>query len=533
MNFLRKVTDGCHKTIMPMSLAVTLLSVSFTANAVTLKINPDAEYQGIDGFGASDCWTMQWLGLWPDSARCQVADWLFSQENDSDGQPLGIGLSMWRFNVGAGSQEQGEDSQIYGLWNRQEGFLVPDGSAYDWDKLKGQRWFLRQAVEQGVPVKIAFLNSPPVQMTENGLATNTGRGGTLNLKADCYEPFAQYLADVVEGVAQHDGITFDYLCPVNEPDGHWNWLGPKQEGSPATNRELAKVVRLTGKEFQRRGLPTQILVNESSDYRCMYSTHVADWQRGYAIQALFTPDSIDTYVGDVPNVAKIMAGHSYWTNTPMWDLKAIRDTLRDTIASRGIGFWQTEVCIMGNDDELNGGGGFDRSMKTALYVARVIHHDMVRADARSWSWWRAAGGNYKDGLIYMEPSRDLLSGQVYDSKLMWALGNYSRFVRPGAVRIDVSRADGLDITDPVGLMASAYKNPDNSLAIVVVNYADEDLPLALDLTQALSQDSTQVIAVQPYLTSKGDANLKPLPPFPSSASTIIPARSIVTYLLHP
>lgn len=27
----------------------------------------------------------------------------------------------------------------------------------------------------------------------------------------------------------HDGIHFDYICPVNEPDGSWNWLGPKQE----------------------------------------------------------------------------------------------------------------------------------------------------------------------------------------------------------------------------------------------------------------------------------------------------------------
>ena len=45
-----------------------------------------------------------------------------------------------------------------------------------------------------------------------------------------------------------------------------------------------------------------------------------------------------------------------------------------------------------------------------------------------------SGGDYKDGLIreYSDPT--FLNGEVKDSKLMWALGNYSRFIRPGAVR---------------------------------------------------------------------------------------------------
>ena len=84
----------------------------------------------------------------------------------------------------------------------------------------------------------------------------------------------------MQGVEQHDGIKFNYICPFNEPDGHWNWVGPKQEGCPATNREVARTVRLLSKEFVDRDMDTQILVNESSDYRCMFRTHETDWQRG-------------------------------------------------------------------------------------------------------------------------------------------------------------------------------------------------------------------------------------------------------------
>lgn len=443
------------------------------------QIEVDKPLQTMEHFGASDAWSMHILGLWPQEKQNQIADWLFSTENDANGKPKGIGLSLWRFNVGAGSTEQGEASQIGSSWMRTECFLQADGT-YDWNKQQGQRNFLKLAKERGVTKFLAFLNSPPVYYTQNGLATNTGRGGTANLKPECYEKYARFLADVVEGVEKHDGIKFNYICPFNEPDGHWNWVGPKQEGSPATNREVARTVRLLSREFVNRKMDTQIMVNESSDYRCMLRTHQTDWQRGYQIQAFFCPDSVDTYLGDTPNVPRLMLGHSYWTTTPLSELRAMRCQLREALDKYNVGFWQSETCIMGNDEEIGGGHGFDRTMKTALYVARIIHHDIVYAGAKSWQWWRAVGGDYKDGLIREYTNDDLKDGRVEDSKLMWALGNYSRFIRPGAVRLSVSAFDqagnlipGGD-TDQKGLMCSAYQNADGSYAVVLINYAQED-----------------------------------------------------------
>ena len=97
---------------------------------------------------------------------------------------------------------------------------------------------------------------------------------------------------------------------------------------------------------------------------------------------------------------------------------------------------------MGNDEEIGGGGGYDFTMKTALYVARIIHHDIVYAGAKSWQWWRAVGGDYKDGLLREYANRDLTDGEVKDSKLLWTLGHYSRFVRPKAVRKGQHRKEG-------------------------------------------------------------------------------------------
>ena len=153
--------------------ALAAITTSCTPQADTnYQIIAEQPLQVMEHFGASDAWSMHIIGKWPQERQNQVADWLFSTENDANGKPKGIGLSLWRFNVGAGSTEQGEASQIGSLWMRTECFLQPDGS-YDWNKQQGQRNFLRLAKERGVSKFLAFLNSPPVYYTRNGLATNT------------------------------------------------------------------------------------------------------------------------------------------------------------------------------------------------------------------------------------------------------------------------------------------------------------------------------------------------------------------------
>lgn len=481
--------------------------------------------QVMDGFGASDAWSMQHTARWSErDLRC-AADWLFSRETDSAGQPKGIGLSIWRFNIGAGSSGQG-DSSCINPGTRTECLLAADGS-YDWSRQAAERRFMRMAKERGVETFIGFVNSPPVYFTKNGLATNTGRGATLNLKERHYGDYARFLANVVEGVERHDGVHFDYVCPVNEPDGHWNWTGPKQEGTPATNREIAAVVRALDGEFTRRGIATKLLVNESSDYRCMFSTHIADWQRGYAIQNFFCPDSADTYIGGLPTVARMMAGHSYWTNTPLEALVSIRRQLADTLRLYNMEYWQTETCIMGNDTEIGGGGGYDFSMRTALYVARVIHHDLCVAGARSWQWWRAAGGDYKDGLLRMyERER-----RFRDSKLLWALGNYSLFVRPGAVRMDIEAVNrkGKVIEDGesnvMGLMCSAFQNRDGRRVVVVINYSDSPLPFRMRVSGKSSR------GWRLYRTSDADGeNLKPVGEYGKRLKATVAPRSVNTFV---
>lgn len=495
-------------------------------------VDSNNKCQTIDNFSASDGWSMQFIGLWPREKQEQIADWLFSTQNDKTGQPKGIGLSLWRFNIGAGSAGQGDKSGIDNIWTRSECFLLADGS-YDWNQQKGQRNFLQLAKQRGVNQYLGFILSPPVYWTQNGMATNTGRGASFNIQEDRYDDYARFQAEVIQGLEQHEGIHLDYICPFNEPDGHWNWVGPKQEGTAATNREIARTVRLMSKEFEARKIDTKILVSESFDYNCMFRIHpYTKADRGYQIQSFFNKDSVHTYIGSLSNVPRLMAAHSYWTNTPLTDLRSIRIDMNKELQKNKVGYWQTELCIMSNDDEIGGGGGKDLTMKTALYVARVIHHDLVYGNASAWQWWRSvATGNYKDGLIYAEPDKSLIDGSFTDSKLMWALGNYSRFIRPGAIRLGVSAYDskGKPVeegdTDPYALMISAYQNANGTPVLVVINYNEKER--VFDLKWKGNAPKAWI----PYCTSdeKG-VDLKPMDRKPSKAQMDIPARSIITYV---
>lgn len=84
-------------------LSITsLLAFSASTSAQStykVTLTPNTTYQTIQDFGASDCWTADFVGkCFSDAEKEKSARWLFSREFDSNGNPEGIGLSVWRIN---------------------------------------------------------------------------------------------------------------------------------------------------------------------------------------------------------------------------------------------------------------------------------------------------------------------------------------------------------------------------------------------------------------------------------------------------
>ena len=86
--------------------------------------------------------------------------------------------------------------------------------------------------------------------------------------------------------------------------------------------------------------------------------------------------------------------------------------------------------------------------------------------------------NYSDALVYLSDSSGSINvagckndGQVLGSKQLWAMGNYSRFIRSGMKRIQVT-VDGAhsSVEAETTLMVSAYKDElQKKIVLVIVN----------------------------------------------------------------
>jgi O-glycosyl hydrolase len=457
--------------------------------------------QEILGFGASDCWSIQYVGQWPLAPREAIADLLFETGVGADGSPRGIGLSIWRFNIGAASSRQDHISR---RWRRADTFLDGDLSGHDWSRLPGQRWFLQAARERGVERLIAFVNSPPITMTKNGRAFCDPSSGSTNLAEGMEGSFARYLADIVAHFREAEAVEFAAISPFNEPQ--WDWERDTQEGCRYQPQDMLRVIDALSAEPSLAG--TEIEIPESGTIDDL-------WSGPNYLSAFFDPGSPTNVSG---KVASRVTGHSYHTDLPTTGLVDRREALRAALDRYpGIQYSMSEYCPLGDH-----GLGRDLGMDTALHVARVIHFDLVVAGASSWQWWLAASPyDYKDGLISVD--QDDRGGEFAASKTLWALGNYSRFVRPGMIRLDVERSDGASHQETAeGVMVSAFLDDGRDIvAAVLINWTDRVVAVNLEIV------GSRPAAWIPFVTSDA-ADLGACRALAPGEAAALPGRSIVT-----
>jgi hypothetical protein len=63
-----------------------------------ITLDPQKTFQTMHSFGASDCWSIAMVGKYfPQEKKNKIAEWLFSQEVDAQGNPKGIILVSLRF----------------------------------------------------------------------------------------------------------------------------------------------------------------------------------------------------------------------------------------------------------------------------------------------------------------------------------------------------------------------------------------------------------------------------------------------------
>lgn len=477
-------------------------------------INLGKKKQVIEHFGANDAWYSQMIEAWTEPVKNHVSDLLYCSDH-------GIGLSFCRFHVGGGINRR----SIRDPWRTSDTFEVSEGN-YDWSRLSGERWFLRAAKARGVRHFGMTIYSPPMRLTRSGL-TNHGDDTTssTNLKQGAEDAFADYLTDILvhfrDNPNESERIEFDRIFPHNEPK--WDWQGTSnQEGCRASNDDIRRVHLSLARALRGKSLRTLIGAPESGSIPGMYRLDGqarAKWGAEYG-------NYIEFFSKD-PKLAAALGGvmtyHGYWSDRVPEELVPHREKMANTLVRHpGWRLWQTEYCVMER--------GRDLGIDTALRVARVIHCDLAIAGASSWQWWLAISNeNFKSSLIYTDYRKPGDETNVLPSKTLWALGNYSRFIRPGMLRVEVGGTQ-----DEHRVMVSAYVDaPCRAIVVVCVNSGHE--PALLDIG-VLDQTGGHLknLHFTPYVTS-ADSDLQAGAKTAGNSATI-PARSIVTLvsrIAHP
>jgi len=428
------------ETHLPSVDMTPMTSISQDSKTVVVTINNQSEAQTMEGFGAAGAWWAQDVGGWEDEKRRLVADLLFDPAK-------GIGLSFYRYNIGGGNGENIQD-----VWRRAETFEVALGQ-YDWTRDANAMWMLRAARDRGVEHFVAFVNSPPARMTVSGLTTGE-KDGKSNLSPEMYAEFSQYMVDVVRHLQDEEDIPVDWLSPINEPQ--WNWSFKNgQEGCHYGPDEVLELTRVLLGTLKANKLDVQLSLFESGEWK-----------------------SSDVYIEklasdpEVWNALPHLSIHSYWSTRA--DKERFMKYMQKNHPDKPL--WMSEWTEMQE--------GRDVGIESALIMANVIHDDLTIANVTSWQYWIAVSKyQYRDGLIYVNP----LGQDVLQTKRLWALGNYSRFIRPGFVRLETQGGDDT-------LLVSAYRSADDQRWVVVaVNLANVPVVLKLEALQGQLPDSVQQV----------------------------------------
>lgn len=514
---LDPTTPGCQVAISAIHFSESAL---VTPDAKLLADTNDSK-QVLEHFGASMFWTIDPTESWPADTKEMLAMRLMSEAG-------GIGLSSLRFDFGGGDTGTGNQTSEPYTWRFPAILKAAPTSSFDWSRRQGQQWFLRRARDMGIENLTLASISPPYWMTKSGRSFCTNASGTTNLDPAKAGDYADYLTEILLHFQNHEKTTFDHISPVNEPE--WDWESGSQEGDRATAADIARIVTALHSRMQSTGLDTttKILVGEHAmvnpllddSYHRQYSG--GNWNggnnaAGYGKYREYLKDLF----GNPALFGKIdpsAAYHSYFTD----DIPTLQSNLRSlaakNAADRGVRLKQSEYSILGAY-----GSGRDLQLEPAQHVFRVIHKDLTVAGVSAWSWWLGLSPhNYKDGLVYtdFDQSSDT-NPRLFDSKIMWTLGNFSRFIRPGYRRIGSGGHDNLN-----GLMSSSWQSPDGKETVIVAaNFSSA--PLVVDLPERPTNATGHFLDWQRWVTDRG-RNLRKESSVKSQ--TTLPAQSITTFV---
>jgi O-glycosyl hydrolase len=466
----RPVIPALAATATPAAASPTAAPAAASATAT---INGSATYQRISGFGASEAFGQaQTVMNAPAATQQQVLSLLYGRS--------GAALTMLRNEIpsdSAGTIEPVAPASPS---------APPAYRALGNDE--GQEWFAQTIQRQyGVHQFFADAWGAPAFMKTNDSDINGGTlcgvPGATCASGDWRQAYANYLVQYAKDY-QADGIRLGYLGFENEAN-----LAPGYSGMVLSPAQTANFAGVLGPTLARSGLATQLecCAAEGWDYAAQYAS------------AIENDPVANHYV-------RLFTSHGY-TAPPASPLPGWSKPV-----------WQTEWSTFQKWDP----AWDDGTTASGLAWAQNIYTGLTQANLSAFLYWwgstTPAENGDNEGLIQIDGSAVETSGRL------WAFANYSRFVRPGAVRLGAaSPASAVDLI--------AFRNTDGSVAVVALNTSASAVRMSFSLRGRAMPGPA---LATPYLTDSGHdtAAQAPATVRDGTFAGMLPARSLVTYVVR-
>jgi glucosylceramidase len=404
----RTVTRGLQQ-----QSAISFASTSAAASQ-TITVNENTTYQQFIGAGASFTDTAAWLmnssGALSASTRSSVMNALFSPSS-------GIGLDFLRNPMGASDLARSNYTYDDGAVDTSLSRFSISHDLADVAPLTKQA----QTLNPSLKILASPWTAPP-WMKDNGAYAQG------YLQSQYYGAYAQYFVKYIQAYAAQ-GIHIDYVTPQNEPGCCAGY--PSMQWTESGLDYFVGVDLLPA--LHAAGLTTKVLIN--------------DWNW----------DAYDAWVSQLMN-----------------DTAIRNDSLFGGIAWHGYSGDVSEQTTIHN--QFPSTIAFDTEHSGGTWIANQQNEDMnnIISYTRNWGttvtkWSLAVDQNMGPhnggcgtctGLITVH-NGDSRSGQVDYTIEYYDTGQLTKFVKPGAYRIDSNTTTNVPDV--------AWKNPDGSKALVAYN----------------------------------------------------------------
>ena len=470
-----RATRGLAKTASTVATVSALIATtasvataSTTTSSTTSQVSiGTATYQQIDGFGFADAFGQVGnLEAAPTSVQNAVLNLLFNPKT-------GAGLDIVRFGLGASAADGGAGN------------------------LSDQEWLGQQAEKFGVHTFYGDAWSAPGELKTNGSQDNGGYlcgvPGETCAAGDFRKAYADYLAAEAAAFAQA-GLPLTAVDFVNEPE-----IGPGYASMLMTPAQAADFVPYLGRALQSAGLKTTVACCDAEGWA---NSPGFDGAQAYTQAVLSNPQSA-RYIG-------LITSHGY-TSAPTFPLTNERPV------------WETEWATFEKWDP----AWNDGTDASGLSWADRIYTALTAANVDAFLYWwgtttyKENGDN--EGLVILGTPTDPTAGTYQASGRLWAFAAFSRFVRPGSVRLAATSSDP-------NLDAVAFRNGQQTVLVLVNNNTSNE-----QVQVSLPREGPSLLATsaEPYLTDATDnGTAEPaLPVTNGSFSANVPAGAVVSYVI--